>query len=226
MDHLKIFGMLGTRFLRPPDMLARQMHGIRALVFDWDGVFNDGWKDAQGGSPFSEVDSMGVNLLRFALWTANKQIPPTAIISGQHNPLAENFATREHLDQIYMGFNNKPDAFNQFLAAHGLEGKQVAFFFDDVLDLAVARQCGVRIQLRRLAAPMLENYITKKGDADLLTRFSGGEHGLREACEVLISLMGRWNDVVDQRVQFSEGYQKYLAERKAVGSAVIRSEHR
>ena len=40
-------------------MLARQLHGIRALVFDWDGVFNDGWKDAQGGSPFSEVDSMG-----------------------------------------------------------------------------------------------------------------------------------------------------------------------
>jgi len=43
---------------------------------------------------------------------------------------------------------------------------------------------------------------------------------------VLISLMGRWNDVVDQRVQFSESYQKYLAERKAVGPVVTRSQHR
>jgi 3-deoxy-D-manno-octulosonate 8-phosphate phosphatase (KDO 8-P phosphatase) len=202
------------------------MQGIRALVFDWDGVFNDGWKDAQGGSPFSEVDSMGVNLLRFALWIANKQLPPTAILTGQHNPIAEGFATREHLDQIYMGFNNKPDAFSQFLTTHGLESKQVAFFFDDVLDLAVARQCGLRIQLRRPAAPMFENYVNRKGDTDLLTRFTGGEHGLREACELLISLTGRWNDVIDQRVQFSEGYQKYLAERNAVRTAAVRSEHR
>lgn len=226
MDHLRIFGALGTRFLKPPDMLARQLQGIRALVFDWDGVFNDGWKDAQGGSPFSEVDSMGVNLLRFALWTANKHLPPSAILTGQHNPLAEGFAMREHLDHIYMGFNNKPDAFSQFLATHKLEGKHVAFFFDDVLDIAVARQCGVRVQLRRHAAPMFENYVTKKGDADLLTRHSGGEHGLREACEALISLMGRWNDVVDQRVQFSEGYQKYLSDRKAVRTIAVRSEHR
>lgn len=224
MDHLKIFGTLGTRFLRPPDMLARQLHGIRALVFDWDGVFNDGWKDAEGGSPFSEVDSMGVNLLRFALWTANKHVPPTAIITGQLNPLAERFAQREHLDGVFAGFNNKSEAFAQFLSTHGLEAKQVAFFFDDVLDLAIARQCGVRVQLRRLAAPMLENYITKKGDADLLTRFSGGEHGLREACEVLIALMGRWNDVVDQRVQFSESYQKYLVERNAVNAMMVRKE--
>ena len=44
-----------------PDRLDK----IKAFVFDWDGVFNNGAKDSEGASPFNEVDAMGTNLLRF-----------------------------------------------------------------------------------------------------------------------------------------------------------------
>lgn len=224
MDNLKAFANLGTRFLRPPDMLQRQLGQVRALVFDWDGVFNAGWKDAQGGSPFSEVESMGVNLLRFALWQREQRMLPCAIITGQHNPDAERFATREHLDGIYMGFTHKPDAFAAFLQKHALEAKQVAFFFDDVLDIPVARMAGLRVLLRRASSPLLENHIVANGDADLLTRASGGEHGLREACELLITLAGRPGDTIEHRVRYSDTYRNYLEQRAVIRTEVVRQE--
>lgn len=222
MDHLKVFAELGTRFLRPPDVLQQQFGKIRAVIFDWDGVFNDGWKDLEGGSPFSEVDSMGVNLLRFALWQREQKMPASAIITGQLNPFALRFAEREKFDGVYMGFSNKPEAFDAFLAAHGLDASEVAFFFDDVLDLPVARQCGLRILIRRRNSPLLENFIVACNDADVLTHFSGGEHGLREACELLIGLSGRANETLEHRIRFSELYQSYLKERAAVRLQTVR----
>lgn len=224
MDHLKVFAGLGTRFLKAPDMLQRQLMSIRAVLFDWDGVFNDGWKDTEGNSPFSETGSMGVNLLRFCLWQANQRNPVAGILTGQHNATAERFARREHFHAVYMGFNNKPEAFEAFLATHGLEAKQVAFFFDDVLDLPVARLCGLRVLIKQPASPLLENHISHKRDADLLTHHSGGHQGLREACELLIALMGRWDDTIEHRVRFSDHYQRYLIERNATETQVVARE--
>jgi len=223
MDNLKSFAKLGTRFLRPPDVLQRQLGDIRAILFDWDGVFNDGWKDLEGGSPFSEIDSMGVNLLRFSLWTRERRMLPTAIITGQHNPRAERFAEREHFDGVYTGFTNKAEAFDRFLAKHGLEARQVAFFFDDVLDLPIARRCGLRILIKRENSPVLENHIVSRGDAELLTHFNGGAHGVREACELLLVLAGRAEDVIEHRVRYSEDYTDYLAARASLTTETVRN---
>ncbi|MBX2978906.1 MAG: hypothetical protein KF905_06390 [Flavobacteriales bacterium] len=223
MEYLKAFANLGTRFLRPPDALQRNLGTVRALIFDWDGVFNNGWKDTAGGSPFSEVDSMGVNLLRFALWQRERRMLPCAIITGQHNPDAERFAQRERFDGIYMGFANKPEAFNAFTSKHGLDPRQVAFFFDDVLDVPVARQCGFRVLMKRRSSPFLEDHIVARGDADILTAHSGGEHGLREACELMMGLCGRPSETLEHRIGFTDLYQQYLADRARIELAVVRN---
>lgn len=224
MEYLKAFANLGTRFMRPPDVLQRNLGQIRALLFDWDGVFNDGWRDTQGGSPFSEVGSMGVNLLRFALWQREKRRIPCGVITGQQNVQAENFTTREKFEDLFMGFKNKPAAFDEFLRKHKLEPRQVAFFFDDILDLPIARRCGFRVMIRRRNSPLFENHVVSKGDTDLLTHFSGGENGLREACELLVGLTGRADDVIEHRVKFSDLYQEYLADRGKVELTISRNE--
>lgn len=221
MDPLKAFADLGSRFLRPPHELSRRIAEVRALLFDWDGVFNDGVKDAEGSSPFSEVDSMGVNLLRFALWRQRKVLPVCAIITGQHNRQAVGFAERERFDGVYTGFTHKPEAFDAFLAEHQLDPRHVAFFFDDVLDLPVARRCGLRVLLRRRSSPVLENFIVARNDADLLTHHSGGYHGLREACELLLAIGGRPEEVFEHRVLHDTVYQTYLAEKNAVATTVV-----
>ncbi len=206
---------LGTRLIATREELLAKCEGIKAVLFDWDGVFNNGFKDLEGGSPFSEVDSMGVNLLRFALWLKNgEKLPAAGIITGQHNAHAERFAQRERMHGCYMGYANKPEAFDAFLATNGLHASEVAFFFDDVLDLPVAERCGLRVLIGRKASPWFEGACM--GKVDVITACDGGHHGLREACELLIVASARADEVLEHRVRYSEVYQRYLAQRQAV----------
>lgn len=211
-----------TRFLHEPAELQRRAKHIKAVLFDWDGVFNDGWKDLDGGSPFSEVGSMGVNMLRFALWLRNGVNPPAAVITGQLNPHAERFVQREKFHALYMGFINKAGAFDEFLRAHQLKPEEVAFFFDDALDLPLAQQCGLRVLIGRKAGQLFTAHVIARGDADIVTANSGGENGLREGTEAVIELLGNFGEVFDQRAAFSDTYQRYLQERNATGPEVVR----
>ncbi|MBX2983877.1 MAG: hypothetical protein KF843_14460 [Flavobacteriales bacterium] len=204
-----------TRYLHEPAELQRRMQNIKAVLFDWDGVFNDGWKDIDGGSPFSEVGSMGVNMLRFALWLKNGVNPPAAVITGQINPHAEKFVQREKFHAIYMGYINKPDAFEVFLRDNDLKPQEVAFFFDDAIDLALAKECGLRVMIGRKGGERFTNHVIARGETDIVTANSGGENGLREATEAVIELIGNFADVFEHRAAFTEPYQRYLQERNA-----------
>jgi len=222
MDDLQPFLDLGTTLSRSVDELRHRLAGIRAVLFDWDGVFNDGWKDVEGGSPFSEVGSMGVNMLRFGLWLENAEALPFAgVITGQHNKHAERFAQREKFHGLYMGFIHKPEAFEAFLKQHGLKPEQVAFFFDDAIDLAVADRCGLRILMRHRAGLAFAQHAQQRGCVDIATALSGGENGLREATDMLLVLMQRFHTVIEHRAAYSETYQRYLAARNATTPQVI-----
>jgi 3-deoxy-D-manno-octulosonate 8-phosphate phosphatase (KDO 8-P phosphatase) len=216
-------GALVLRLLAPEPELLRRLARTKAVLFDWDGVFNDGFKDAEGGSPFSEVGSMGVNLLRFALWLRNGHLPKAAVITGQHNPYSERFAQRERLHGLYMGFTNKPDAFDAFLAKHGLQADEVVFFFDDVLDLPVAARCGLRVMIASPVTAWLVEQVIARGEVDLITANSGGNNGLREATDAVIALLGNGSDMIEHRVRYSETYQRYLSERQSVVPEVVRN---
>ena len=218
------FNEIGTELLLTPDAFKQRLSVIRAVLFDWDGVFNDGWKDLDGGSPFSEVGSMGVNMLRFGLWLQNQeQLPFCGIITGQHNAHAERFAQREKLHGLYMGFIDKREAFDTFLKKHGLKDEEVAFFFDDAIDLAVADRCGVRVLMRGQASEFFVKHAVARGSVDLITALSGGQNGLREGTDALLTLMSRFADAIDNRAACSATYQRYLAMRQAVEPEVVRN---
>ena len=223
MSLLLPFTTHGLRATAPEPELLRRLARIKAVLFDWDGVFNDGFKDAQGGSPFSEVGSMGVNLLRFALWLRNGSLPKAAIITGQHNHFAERFAERERLHNVYMGFTNKPEAFDAFLAQHGLQPEEVAFFFDDVLDLPVAERCGLRVMIGSSVTAWLSEQFVQRGAVDLITANPGGANGLRQATDAVIALLGNGDAVINERAAYSSTYQDYLSQRQAVQPEVVRN---
>src|SRR6478609_5750430 len=94
-DIENLYNFLGGRFITPISEIQSKMESIRAFVFDWDGVFNGGQKQSTGGSSFSEVDSMGTNLLRFSYFFRNGTMPVTAILSGEKNETAFYFSERE-----------------------------------------------------------------------------------------------------------------------------------
>jgi len=85
-DLESLFTASGGQFLTPVTDLANRIQQVKAFVFDWDGVFNNGSKLGAQGSSFSEIDSMGTNLMRYAYFLQhNQQLPVMALISGERN---------------------------------------------------------------------------------------------------------------------------------------------
>ena len=214
------FTTRGGAFRASPFVLQQKLAQVKAFVFDWDGVFNSGTKGIGHTSSFSEPDAMGTNLLRFSHWLLTKSLPTTAIITGEVNESAISLATREHFTSIYTKSKNKIESFSQFKEANHLTGEDVAFVFDDVLDLGMAKQCGVTFQIYRSASPMLNEFIRREALADYVTYSEGGQHAVREVCELIMALKGNYAETVTNRLEFSSEYQRYLAARQRVETAV------
>lgn len=212
----KVFRQLGGEFLLSPEALAARLAGIRAFVFDWDGVFNAGRKGGQTASTFGEADSMGTNLLRYALWRRDGALPFVAVISGASNIVARQFAEREHFNAVFTGVRNKSDVFARVTAEHGIEPAECAFIFDDVNDFGPARQCGLRLMIRRRSSPLLLEYAATQGICDYVTGTEGGSGAVREVCEMLLGLSGAFDAVVASRTNFAPEYEHYFAARQMV----------
>ncbi|MGC3943611.1 MAG: phosphatase [Chryseolinea sp.] len=214
MDIQKIFTAIGGEFYTPFETFASKLKGIRAFIFDWDGVFNDGIKDHQGSSNFNELDAMGTNILRFSRWLDRGELPIVAVMSGERNTLSFQLTTREHFHQGYFRVKNKLQAFRHFAKLHDLNPKEIAFVFDDVLDLGLAEEAGLRIMVQHQGSPLFKKYVHDRQLADYVA--SRSMYAIREACELIIGTTGNYDEVVTHRAQFTDTYERYLATRQAV----------
>jgi len=194
---------------------------VRALVFDWDGVFNAGEKACEATSGFTEADSMGVNMLRYGLWRRDGHLPATAIITGEPNASAKVFAEREHFHSLYQRVKDKRSALADFCSRHELDTGQVACVFDDINDIAMAADCGVRILVRRDASSLLRDFLHRRASADYVTAGQSGRYAVREATELMLGLTCLFDEVVESRVAFDADYQSYFAARQAVELDVV-----
>ena len=222
-DIISLFTERGGVLVTPPAAFRQKLVAVKAVLFDWDGVFNEGFKQGTEGSAFSEVDAMGTNMLRYALWRQHGRLPITAIITGENNPSAVHLAKRESFHNAYLLAKNKGMVFADFLKTYQLDPAEVAFFFDDVLDVEVARQCGIRIMISRKGAPMFHNLVRRSGCADYLTACDGAGHGLREGCELCIGMLHQFDEVIRNRTEWSANYQEYLSDRKAIQPVISES---
>jgi 3-deoxy-D-manno-octulosonate 8-phosphate phosphatase (KDO 8-P phosphatase) len=213
----------GAQCLKPATELAAVMNTVRGLLFDWDGVFNNGNK-ADAGSGFSEADSMGTNMLRFGLWLRQKRMPVCALISGENNMAAKQFAQREHFDAVYAGMQDKRLAVDHVCHRHQLKTEHLACIFDDINDLGMARACGLRFLVIRSASPLLTAYITTAGLCDYVTANTGGNHAVREIAEIMLGLMAMYQRVVQARAAVDTSYSDYFSQRQSIATRFYRQE--
>jgi 3-deoxy-D-manno-octulosonate 8-phosphate phosphatase (KDO 8-P phosphatase) len=211
----------GGTFVVPSRVVAFKAHQIQALLFDWDGVFHPGTKDASGGSTFSEVDSMGINMLRFGFYLKTGKIPYTAIFTGEQNPTAQTFAQREHFDAIVIQAKDKRATFSHLAPQFNLQPENAAFFFDDILDFGLAAIAGIRVYLKRNANPALNKMVLQKRWADYITANEGGQNGLREGTEMLLSCMGLFQETLEKRMQMHPEYITYINLRNALQTSIL-----
>jgi 3-deoxy-D-manno-octulosonate 8-phosphate phosphatase (KDO 8-P phosphatase) len=210
------FAGAGGRFVTPIEELAARLEGCRAIVFDWDGVFNDGRKRESTGSGFTEADSMGTNMLRYGFWRRSGTLPYAAIISGEDNESARTFAAREHFDAAYTGMRDKQQVIDHVCGERDLEPAQIACVFDDINDLPMAAVCGLRFRVGRTASPLFSSLADAQGYSDYVSGAAGGAFAVREICELMLGLMGCYGEVIQSRKNFDARYQAYFALRQKV----------
>jgi 3-deoxy-D-manno-octulosonate 8-phosphate phosphatase (KDO 8-P phosphatase) len=210
VNFTQITSLFKGKFIVDPAALQKKLSGIRAFVFDWDGVFNNGIKNENGSSAFSEIDAMGTNLLRFNHYLLSKNNLFTAIISGEKNQLAFIFAKREHFSEVYYRIRNKAEALHHLCKFNDLQPHEVGFIFDDALDFSAAELCGLRIMVGRNCNPLLIDFAVRNNLVDYITYADGGNHAVRESVELLTALSGKYNETLQHRMDFSDDYNHYL----------------
>jgi len=215
------FVKLGGTFLTPPKQIISSLAFIKAFVFDWDGVFNDGRKTSDKDSTFSEVDSMGINLLRFDYWLRNNRLPLIFIVTGLNNQSATGFSIREHYDGIFHNIKNKREALESICNNYKIIASEIAFIFDDVLDIELAKLSGLSFFVGRRSNPLLTDYIKQKKICNYISAFSGENHAVREICELLIGLSGDYNRTLELRIQFKGEYEEFLNKRNAINTDIV-----
>lgn len=213
---MEIKELFKGRFITPPANIQVRLEKIKAYIFDWDGVFNNGQKDANNTSFFNEVDSMGLNMLRFNHFKRKGSMPLFGIISGENNSAAYMFAEREHFDTVYYKMKHKSLALEHLCKQHNLNPDEILYVFDDVLDMDIAKEAGIRIMVSRAANPLLIKYAEKNKLVDYFTANDGNNHAVREAAELLIGLTGRYDETITDRITWKDSYKKYITLRNSL----------
>lgn len=219
----QLFASEGGIFCCESDDMCIIFDKVRTLIFDWDGVFNDGQKSSGGESSFSEIDSMGINLLRYALYFKNGIMPCTVILTGMKNPSATYFAQREHFDYCFLGFKNKDIAFQYLLDQLKLQAEQCAFWFDDVLDLPIARQVGLRLMIPQKSNLLFKRFVQENKLADYISSRQGGQGAIRETCEMLLGISGHFIQALNSRANYDAYYDSYFTKRQSIQTLFFQS---
>ncbi|MEN8247537.1 MAG: phosphatase [Bacteroidota bacterium] len=211
-----LFSERGGIFKSSSSEIQNKLFNIKALLFDWDGVFNNGVKNGAEGSLFSEVDSMGINMLRFSYYLKYGVILPVFIITGENNQPALRLSDREHFNGVYIKMPQKLNAIDHLAQNFSIHHSDIGFIFDDVLDLGVADIVSLRFFVKRESNPLLNDLIENQSLAEYYTFNSGATNAVREICELSIGLIGNYTDTINQRKEFSPLYKAYLTARNAI----------
>ncbi len=218
-----IFTSNGGKFIIPPHKLCDNLHNVKAILFDWDGVFNSGEK-GEIPSTFSEVDSMGINMLRFGFHMILGRLPYTAIVTGETNQTAFTWAKREHLNNVFYQVKHKSELLNELKRTQNIEPDQIMFVFDDILDLSLAKEVGARFLVNRKANPLFNAFCIKNKLCDYLTYSSGNRNAIREISEVTLDAIGKFDNTLSERIAFNGIYKKFIAERNSIETQFMKSE--
>jgi 3-deoxy-D-manno-octulosonate 8-phosphate phosphatase (KDO 8-P phosphatase) len=190
---------------------------IRGIVLDWDGVWTDGRKQPDGHSQFSEHDTMGLNLLRFAHFLETGELLRVAVVTGERNLTAEHVVRREHYDQLFFYARDKTKAIPLLEAAWGIPASDWAFLFDDVLDFGLAQRVGRRAMVAWPSTQGTQKIAQEQGLVDEWLDPAGP---VRQWCENYLIEQDLLHRAVAERQAWSELYQSYWALRNAIASEI------
>lgn len=159
----------------PAEVLSKASR-IKLALFDVDGVLTDGklHYGAEGETlkVFHALDGHGLKMLQQA------GISVGVITARKSNALALRLKDLS-IEHVYMGVRDKADCFSKLLVQLELDPMQCAFTGDDVIDLPVMHECGLKLAVAN-AHFIVKHY------ADWVSPFTGGAGAVRSICDLLL----------------------------------------
>ncbi len=163
--------MEGQQFL---DKLKK----IKLLVLDFDGILTDGYvyfrQDGMETVRCSRKDSLGTNMLQ-------KSGIDVVVISKETNPVVAARCQKMGVN-FFHGVDTgdqKLDILKKYLQERNLSLEETVYVGDDVNDLECLKAVGTVITVA-------DGHPDCKTIADYITERKGGEHAVREVCDLIL----------------------------------------
>ena len=170
----------------PPELLLAAQ-GMRAAIFDVDGVMTDGGilfsDEGETLKRFHILDGLGLKLLQ------RGGITPIVITGRDSKPLRRRLEALG-VAHVHYGTEDKRPAAEKTLAALGIDWAHTAAMGDDWPDLPVLRRCG-------FAAAPANAHAEVRRVARYVTQARGGEGAAREFCDLLLVASGRYAQLLE-----------------------------
>lgn len=170
---------------KSPIPLTRRLAAVRLLVLDVDGTLTDGTiylgeKEELKG--FHIADGLGIKLLM-------KAGVEVAIVTGRRSEAVARRARELGVHLLFQNQGDKAACVRRLAKRLELKAPAIAALGDDLPDLPVFAQCGVRIAVADAAAEL-------RAASDLVTSRPGGRGAAREAAELILKARGEWDAIV------------------------------
>lgn len=166
--------------------LLLQAQGMRAAIFDVDGVLTDGriyvGEHGELFKAFSTLDGHGLKLL------ARCGITPI-VISGRDSAAVRRRIADLGIEHAVYGVADKLAAAEGVLAQLGLDWPVVAAMGDDWPDLPLLVRAG-------FACAPANAHIEVRARAHHVTSAGGGHGAARECCDLLLTAAGRYAELL------------------------------
>ncbi len=178
----------------PPELLLKAQ-GIRAAIFDVDGVLTDGRiyisERGEEFKAFNTLDGHGLKLL------AQGGITPI-VITGRDSPAVRRRVADLGIAHAIYGAHDKLAAARGLMAQLQLDWPVLAAMGDDWPDLPLLTRVG-------FACAPSNAHVEVKAVADHVTDEAGGYGAARECCDLLLMAAGRYAQLLQGHLVTLDG---------------------
>ena len=161
-------------------MIKEMAASIKLLILDVDGVLTDGRitinERGEEVKSFNVKDGLGLKML---MSTGIEVV----IITGRKSIVVEHRAKELGIDEVWQGIKDKRALSKKIVEEKGLDKNEVCCIGDDLPDLAMFMEAGLRIAVADGVEEVRE-------EADFVTEKKGGYGAVREACELILKSRG------------------------------------
>ena len=168
-----------------PELLLKAQ-GVRAAIFDVDGVLTDGriyiGEAGESFKAFSTLDGHGLKLLMLG------GIVPI-VVTGRDSPAVRRRVADLGIAHAAYGAGDKLAAAAPLLAQLGVDWDAVAVMGDDWPDLPLFARAA-------FACAPANAHAQVRAIADHVTSAIGGHGAARECCDLLLTAAGRYADLL------------------------------